>query len=474
MPPTADAAETILIVDDEEPVRKTFREWLESAHLGCRILTAADAEAALVQANQHTIDLAILDWNLGAGNDGLHLLEDLYLFNPDVVAIMITGYAHQATPLDAMRMGVRDYFDKNQDLNRETFLRAVTRQLDRIRPAKRERRLHQSLVAFREAVEKVLPLVQSAAALNDPVSLPEAIGSLFRFLMRTTGARDGVLLVRSYDADRQPAEVCRAYDAAGNLLNVELVPFARSLAGTVVSLQEPFALGRLQQETANVELQPFERDRQSLLAAPLAVAPGLHVVLELFDKQPPSPPTPLPLEGARDESIPPPQEERDENIPPPLWGERGESIPPLAPEGGERGRDEGGFTEDDRRLVAAAAEFGAEMLRQELAGRQTHRVLLDAVAAALGASDSVAASLRGSAARRMEEPPPAAVMDQLREGLRAQPGAPVAAEDALRLAEAVRVLALRHGPAAVRHCIGLVESLRGLLDEISGAGEARP
>src|SRR6516165_5926578 len=128
--------ETVLIVDDEESVRKTFREWLEGAGLGCRILTAADAEAALVQANQHVIDLAVLDWNLGAGTDGLQLLEDLTHFSPDVVAIMVTGFAHQATPLRAMRMGVRDYLDKNQDLNRDTFLAAVRRQLDRIRPAR--------------------------------------------------------------------------------------------------------------------------------------------------------------------------------------------------------------------------------------------------------------------------------------------------------------------------------------------------
>src|SRR5437763_644025 len=185
MPAGTELGETILIVDDEESVRKTFREWLEGADLGCRILTAGDAEAALVQANQHTIDLAILDWNLGAGNDGLRLLEDLALFNPDVVAIMITGFAHQATPLQAMRMGVRDYLDKNQDLDRATFLRAVRRQLDRIRPARRERRLHQGLVAFRAAVEKVLPLVQAAAAMTDPVPLPSAVHNLFHFLART-------------------------------------------------------------------------------------------------------------------------------------------------------------------------------------------------------------------------------------------------------------------------------------------------
>src|SRR5207248_8992487 len=138
----------------------------------------ADAEEALLLANQQPIDLAILDWNLGAGADGLHLLQDLTFFHPDIVAILVTGYAQQATPLDAMRMGVRDYLDKNHDLDRPTFLKAVRKQLDHVRPAKRERRLHRSLVAFREAVEKVLPLVGAAAALNDPVPRPQAGGRL--------------------------------------------------------------------------------------------------------------------------------------------------------------------------------------------------------------------------------------------------------------------------------------------------------
>src|SRR4051794_28817651 len=139
----ADDRETILIVDDEEPVRKTFREWLTGAGLDCAILAAADAEAALQLANQHPVDLAILDWALGAGDDGLQLLQDLAAFHPDIIAIMVTGFANQATPLDAMRMGVRDYLDKNHDLSRDSFLHAVRRQLDHIRPAKRARRLHQ-------------------------------------------------------------------------------------------------------------------------------------------------------------------------------------------------------------------------------------------------------------------------------------------------------------------------------------------
>ena len=204
----------------------------------------------------------MLDWNLGAGTDGLQLLEDLTHFSPDVVAIMVTGFAHQATPLQAMRMGVRDYLDKNQDLNRETFLRAVRRQLERIRPARQARRLHLALVDFRASVEKVLPLVQTTAALHDPVSLPNAIKSLFRFVRAATGAAAGVLLVRGYDANRQPPEICRAYNDEGDLLAVELAPFARSFAGSVLSMQQPCVMDRLDQAAARgaVELQPFEED----------------------------------------------------------------------------------------------------------------------------------------------------------------------------------------------------------------------
>src|SRR5689334_12923576 len=117
-------SETVLIVDDEESVRRTFQEWLASSGFDMHVLAAADAESALQLANRVTIDLAVLDWNLGTGSDGLQLLQDLALFNPDVVAILVTGFAHRATPLDALRMGVRDYLDKNQDLNRDTFLRS--------------------------------------------------------------------------------------------------------------------------------------------------------------------------------------------------------------------------------------------------------------------------------------------------------------------------------------------------------------
>ena len=46
----------------------------------------------------------------------------------------------------------------------------------------------------------------------------------------------------------------------------------------------------------------------------------------------------------------------------------------------------GPFTDEDVRLVQPAAELGTELLRQALGQKQMHRLLFDAVAAALGAS----------------------------------------------------------------------------------------
>ncbi|MBY0461009.1 MAG: response regulator [Gemmataceae bacterium] len=400
--------DTVLIVDDEESVRRTFREWLTAAMPEARVFAVADSESALRIANENPVDLAVLDWNLGSGSDGLRLLEDLVEFRPDIVAILITGFAHQATPLDALRMGVRDYIDKNQDLNRDTFVASVRRQLDRIRPAKQQRELNRRLAAFREAVEKILPIVQTSAAFNDPVPLPEAVKSLLRFVIRGTKAVDGVLLVRHTDPDR--GESTAAYGPNGESLPLPAVPFARTLAASAISFQEPVALNDFDPKSLGpLELMPFEANRSCILTAPLRVASDTVVVIELFDKAAP------------------------------------------------------GFTDEDRRLVTSAAEVGTDLLRQAVAERQTHKLLFDAVGAALEAT----ARITDTPLTQPDAPPPS-VIARLKEGLGEDSNAIADPDTTLRLVEAVRALAVRHGPTAVAHCTRVVTDLRKLLDEVTG------
>jgi two-component system nitrogen regulation response regulator NtrX len=124
------------------------------------------------------------------------------------------------------------------------------------------------------------------------------------------------------------------------------------------------------------------------------------------------------------------------------------------------------FSPEDKRLVQSAAGLGTDLLRQALAQRQTQQLLLDAVGAALGASQQMAETLHGTPGQRLEQPPPAQVLEQLRQGLSADSGNRAGAEQTLRLAEAIRVLALKHGSLALDHCLHLVEQVRVLLDQV--------
>jgi DNA-binding NarL/FixJ family response regulator len=422
---TATDTLSVLIVDDEQPVRRTFQEWLTEANLDCAIYAAADAEAALRQANAHPIDLAILDWNLGAGHDGLRLLEDLYVFQPDIAAILVTGYAHQATPLDAMRMGVRDYLDKNQELDRDVFVKAVKKQLDRIRPVKRERELHQSLLRFRQTLNQALPLVRSAAAWNEPAALPEAVRTIVEFLIHQTSARDGVLLLRNIQADGAPQDG-RVYDRAGRALDVVPIAFNRSIAAGAVSLGRPAAMANLRTDAIGVELQPFERDRRSILAVPVSAGPQTQVVVELFDK--------LDARGAIDAS---------------------------------------GFSSSDEHSAAQAIPLAAGLLGQAVAEKQTRDLLVEAVSAALDEAERLGRSLGPAESGTASEDPPQLVLDEVRRSLEQAGEDPLSTPAVIQLLEAVRALARRHGPAAIEHCTKLANDLRQLLDRQAG-GTAGP
>ena len=113
------------------------------------------------------------------------------------------------------------------------------------------------------------------------------IRQLFDFAIAE--AREGILLVRHYQAGREPPETIRVYDAEGKDIHGERVPFARSIAGSAVGMQAPCAMSGLDRigrdaVASAVELHSFEKPHQSVLAAPMMVAPGLQAILELFDK----------------------------------------------------------------------------------------------------------------------------------------------------------------------------------------------
>ncbi len=99
----------ILVVDDEENVRITTAAILEQE--GYDVDSASDGHEALAKVRQGDIDLVLTDLRM-EGLDGSALLQELCTNYPNVVTVVLTGYASIESSIDALRCGVYDYLVK--------------------------------------------------------------------------------------------------------------------------------------------------------------------------------------------------------------------------------------------------------------------------------------------------------------------------------------------------------------------------
>lgn len=131
----------LLIVDDEEGVRKLFASCLSERY---ECITAADAQEALVRLASISFALVISDVNM-PGLSGVELLRRVVAHFPDTAVVMVSGVDRTQRVLDAMRVGAFDYLLKPCDL--EVLEMTVERALERRALLRNGRRYKRDLEA---------------------------------------------------------------------------------------------------------------------------------------------------------------------------------------------------------------------------------------------------------------------------------------------------------------------------------------
>jgi two-component system, NtrC family, response regulator AlgB len=99
----------ILVIDDDESIRRTLRLCLESADYAVSV--ASSGEAGVAHAKKQPPDLALVDLRLG-GMDGLAVTRALAQEAPGAQVIIMTAYATIDNAVEAMRAGAADYLAK--------------------------------------------------------------------------------------------------------------------------------------------------------------------------------------------------------------------------------------------------------------------------------------------------------------------------------------------------------------------------
>ena len=117
---------SILIVDDEEPIRYVLVAALSEQYL---CLTAASAEEALQALSARPVNLVLADIQM-AGASGIALCKMVHKVCPDTVVLMVSGLTDIQYAIEAMKQGAFDYITKPFDLEyvRVSVARAASHQ----------------------------------------------------------------------------------------------------------------------------------------------------------------------------------------------------------------------------------------------------------------------------------------------------------------------------------------------------------
>ncbi|MDY0006474.1 MAG: phosphate regulon transcriptional regulator PhoB [Spongiibacteraceae bacterium] len=102
---------TILIVDDEAPIREMLRVALEAADYRC--VEAGDAREAHASIVDQRPDLVLLDWML-PGTSGVELLRRLRreALTSELPVIMLTARGEEGSKIQGLDSGADDYVTK--------------------------------------------------------------------------------------------------------------------------------------------------------------------------------------------------------------------------------------------------------------------------------------------------------------------------------------------------------------------------
>jgi DNA-binding NtrC family response regulator len=102
----------LLVVDDELIVRDSLDRWFREE--GYDVTVADSAQDALTKMASRRFDLSLVDIKM-PGTDGVELQRRLHEIDPDMLVIIMTGYASVETAVTALKNGAYDYVSKPFD-----------------------------------------------------------------------------------------------------------------------------------------------------------------------------------------------------------------------------------------------------------------------------------------------------------------------------------------------------------------------
>ena len=156
----------ILIIEDEEPIRRVLVKILTEENSEFVLSEAVDGKQGIKLINDEEFDLILCDIKMPK-MDGLEVLEQAKKSGISTPFIMLTGHGNVETAVHAMKVGAYDFIPKPPDLNR--LLISVRNAIASTHLTKENVRLKKKIakkydiIGGASSIKKVLELIDKVA-----------------------------------------------------------------------------------------------------------------------------------------------------------------------------------------------------------------------------------------------------------------------------------------------------------------------
>ena len=169
----------ILIIEDEETIRRVLRKVLLEENKNYQITEAYDGAQAIEMIKSNKIDLILCDIKMPK-KDGIEVLQFLIKNYSEIPLIMISGHGDLETAVESMRLGAFDYISKPPDLNR--LLNSVRAALKSNDFRKKNRSTLKKIKDFKiigesSGIKKIKKLIKKVANTNAKILILGPNGS---------------------------------------------------------------------------------------------------------------------------------------------------------------------------------------------------------------------------------------------------------------------------------------------------------
>ena len=160
----------ILIIEDEEPIRRVLVRILSDEDSSFEIQEASDGKKGIDLIKKESFDLVLCDIKMPKV-DGIELLQRTRKTNTTLPFIMLTGHGNIETAVESMKLGAYDFISKPPDLNR--LINSVRNALEKKELVTENKLLRQKVAKKYEIIGKSKPIME-IHSMVDKVAQTEA------------------------------------------------------------------------------------------------------------------------------------------------------------------------------------------------------------------------------------------------------------------------------------------------------------